>query len=106
MIPKDILAMPEEKNYDFRVRLDEIHKKDVRDYSIKAEETEYEISHICFKCENSFSSVVKIAMEDFIDFMIKSMGVGEGTEPNVILRLSDNLGEYNSYKGYKIEVDD
>ena len=106
MIPKDILEMQEEKNYDFRKRLDNIHKKNIRNHAIKAETDEYMFSHICFECEKDFGSVVKIAMEDFTDFMIKSMEVDSGTEANVILKLSDDLGEYNSYKGYRIEVGD
>ncbi len=106
MIPKDILAMREEKNYDFRKRMDEIHTKGLRDCNLKADVEDFEFTHIAFQCDEVFSSVVKIAMEDFMDYMVKSMGIEEGSEPNVILKLSDNLGEYNSYKGYRIEVDE
>ncbi len=105
MIPTDILAMKTEEEYEFRKRFDNIHKKDVRDYNLKPEPLDFTFESIGFNFDEDFSSVVTLAAEDFIDFMKTSMNIEKG-EANITLKLSSDLGEYNSYKGYRIEVTD
>lgn len=106
MIPNDILNMKNENNYDFRKRMDRIHTPDIRDFSLLAEDDELILSDIAFEYADEFGAVVQNAVLDFQDYMKCSMGVNKGKHTNIILRLSDNLGSYNCYKGYKVSVGD
>ena len=65
-----------EKNYEFRKKLIEIHKKDLRDYEIHSTSDEMEITDgyiIDISSENS--DVVLTAAKDFQDYMLISMNV-------------------------------
>lgn len=104
MIPEYIYQLKDEQKYDFRKRLDEIHQKNIRDLNLTPDSDEFEFKTISFKLEGDFSSVVELAVADFKDFMAKSMEVEEGGDANVIIKLSNDLGDYNAYKGYRITV--
>lgn len=106
MITNEIKNMKIEEKYDFRKRFDLIHTPDVVDVNVKPENDDFVFDHISFKFENEFSDVVKIASADFEDYMKTSMHVEKGGNANVILKLADDLGDYNSYKGYRIKVTD
>lgn len=93
-----------EERYDFRKRMTKGHTDLLRDTDAVCAEDEYEIkdgfSVIC----NIKSIVIENALADFYSFMEKSMGVKKGENGGVVLQISDDLGEYNTYKGYRIEA--
>lgn len=106
-----------EKHYDFRKKLLQIHKKDIRDFSLEAEKNEFVITdgmRICV--EKNASDVVMVAVKDFCDYMLTSMNISlvidkkgcladEGTINVRIAEKSENLGEGNGYMGSKITID-
>ncbi len=106
-----------EKHYDFRKKLLQIHKKDIRDFSLKAEKNEFVISdgmRICV--EKNASDVVMVAVKDFCDYMLTSMNVSlvidnkgcltdDGTIIVHIAEKSESLGKGNGYMGSKITID-
>mgnify|MGYP003313630720 CR=1 FL=1 len=102
-----------EKGYEFRERLLQIHKKNIRDYSIRVEADELVI------CNETVISipeddVIYTAAKDFVDFMLTSMNVSVMVKYNcenadISLRLkeeNENLEGGNGYMGYHISVDD
>ena len=106
-----------EKHYDFRKKLLQVHKKDIRDFSRKAEKNEFIISdgmRICV--EKNASDVVMVAVKDFCDYMLTAMDVSlmidqkgcfpeEGTIHVRIAPKNEDLGAGNGYMGSKITVD-
>ncbi|MBR2385510.1 MAG: hypothetical protein IKA99_07900 [Clostridia bacterium] len=102
-----------ENNYDFKVQLLEIHKKDIRDYSKKPLPTEYVIEEgIRIVMGKNPDEVVKTAAYDFCDYLMTSLGVSSmvtkeaGKGQNIILGLSNNLTIGNGYMGYRISFDE
>ncbi|MBQ5746975.1 MAG: hypothetical protein IIV81_03445 [Clostridia bacterium] len=95
-----------EERYDFRKRMTKGHTELKRDANTVCADNEIEI-----KCGFSFerednSIVIDNAVKDFCSFMKNSMAVEKGVNGGIVLRISDDLGDYNSYKGYRIEADD
>lgn len=106
-----------EKHYDFRKKLLQVHKKDIRDFSLIAEKNEFEITHGMRICvEKNASDVIMVAVKDFCDYMLTSMDVSlvidnkgcsddEGTINVRIAEKGEDLGEGNGYMGSKITID-
>ena len=103
-----------ENNYDFKVNLLGVHKKDVRDYNIKPRKDEYVFSDdVTLVCGISDSEVVYEAAKDFIDYLYVSMGISaalrkekaEGRK-DIIISYADDLTTGNGYMGYRITVGD
>ncbi len=107
--------LPKEKNYEFRKRMLEIHKKGIRDVSLTLDEKEFEIKNgMSVVIDKNASVVIETAAKDFIDYLYTSMDIsvilkkgtvadGEiyvGTKAEVSLEL----GEANSYKGFVVET--
>ncbi len=110
--------LKKEINYEFRQRMLEIHKKDVRDFSLTPNADEYEIKDMTVICiPKDAEDVAVVASQDFCDFLLKSMGVSamvkKGTvdkKDKIELFLAEekgiDLGEYKGYRGYRIDTDD
>ncbi len=106
-----------EKRYDFRKKMLEVHKKGLRDFSLIPNENELALvsgTKICI--EKDASEVIMVAVKDFCDYMLTSMDVSmlidtEGCkyeEGTINLRLKEDdedLGEGNGYMGSRITVD-
>ena len=109
--------MKNEKNYDFRKRMLNIHEKNIRDFGIKPQNNETVLSDECtiFVSENA-GEVILTSSRDFTEYLFTSMNVAamvkmgeyDGRENAVVIALakdcSVDLGEANSYRGYKICV--
>ena len=105
-----------EKNYDFRKRMLEIHKKDIRDFSFKPDENMYEVKDDLTVYIPDKSPVILNAAHDFVDYLFISMGisaiikVGNGKNENklkLVLSLAGedkDLGEAKGYRGFEINT--
>jgi len=104
-----------EKNYEFRKKLIEIHKKDLHDTTVLKKENEIEITDgfiVDVSCAES--DVVLTAAKDFADYMLISMNVSvmiskKKTEKKnrILVNIigdSVELGMANGYMGYKLCV--
>lgn len=95
-----------EERYDFRKRMVKGHTELFRDSDCVCGELETEIkSGFSFEREEK-SVVIDNAVADFYSFMKNSMATESGTNGGIVLRIADDLGDYNTYKGYRIEADD
>lgn len=107
-----------EKNYAFRMRMLEIHEKNIIDKCIAKKENEFEIKDgfSIFLPENC-GDVVMTAAKDFLDYLFTSMGIsallkyGESQDDNKIVikknfSTEDELGEAFGYRGYRIDTDE
>ena len=106
-----------EKNYEFRMRMLDIHEKNIRDKSITKKENEFEIKDgfsICIP--KNCGDVTLTAAKDFQDYLFTSMGIsallkyGEGRDDNTLVIKPDfgaeeDLGEAFGYRGYRIDTD-
>ena len=68
--------LKKEVNYEFRKRMLDIHKKDIRNFSLNVNSDEFEIKDgtVITVPENS-EEVSLVAAQDFADFMLTSMNV-------------------------------
>ncbi|MBE7037252.1 MAG: hypothetical protein E7403_08165, partial [Ruminococcaceae bacterium] len=103
-----------EKMYDFRKRLLTVHDSDVRNPKRKTKDNEFEITNgALIKISPKACDVVKIAANDFVDFLNVSMGVTAGVvnfgdDAIITLELAEDagvdLGEFASYKGFFVQT--
>ncbi len=107
-----------EKNYDFRKRMLEIHKKNIRNNKLAAKENEtvLEDGAIIYISENA-GEVAVTAAKDFADFLFTSMnisarikkGTAKAKENSVIVttvaETSADMGTANGYKGFRADID-
>ena len=107
--------MVKENPYDFKKELLQVHKKNVRNYSIKPDADEFEISDgiRIVMSDNDDKDVIMTAARDFIDYLFVSMGVSAmltkncaDDVPAIRLSLSQDIGEANGYMGYYITTDE
>lgn len=102
--------LKQENRYDFRKRMVSPHVPGKRDYSLLPDTDEFVLENgLYFVCAQDFSKVVTHAIEDFSKFLSVSMGVEvcqqhSAAAQAITLQLSDDLGDYNTYKGYRIAV--
>ncbi len=104
-----------EKNYDFRKRILEIHEKDVRDITRTVKENEYILpDKVVIGVLGKYTDVTTTAVYDFIDYLQKSMHISAGIKigaenADITVSLAEDagvdLGEYASYKGFRIDTD-
>ena len=67
----------QEKHYDFRIFLDEVHQKDLRDFTLKQRSDETEITaDWAIRIAENASDFVREAARDFSDYLFRSMEVG------------------------------
>ncbi len=110
--------LKKEVNYEFRKRMLEVHKKDIRDFSLTASAEEFEIKDaIVITVPENAQEVAFVAAQDFCDFLLKSMNVAAAVKKGeadmqrkIELFLAEDkgvdLGEYKGYRGYRIDTDE
>jgi len=112
------IELQQEKNYDFRKRMLKVHESDIRNYSLNINDDEFLIDDgINIIIPENASDVITTAAFDLTSFLFESMNVGAIVKkqnkpldkPCVFISLAcdvgEDLGEYASYKGYRINVD-
>lgn len=99
-----------EENFEFKKALEQIHKKNVRDFSV-IKGNDFEINEKTVLCTDISSDVVDNAIKDFAAYMQISMGIDniicKNTAPvsNYIkVVLNKNIGKASGYKGYRVTV--
>lgn len=98
-----------EKNYEFRKRLLNIHKKNIKDLSITAKDFEFEIRNgFTLILPEKYGDVTLTAAKDFVDYLFVSMEISAMISKNepidsncLILALNPSLE-----KDYIINVND
>ena len=112
-----IALLHTQQNYDFRKAMLEIHKKDLRDVSVKPGADEFEIKDgMKIVIDENASDVILTAAKDFADYLYTSMGVSvfvkKGTPADGEIyvatkaEINADLGSADSYKGFMAEVAD
>ena len=67
----------QEKHYDFRKFLDEVHRKDLRDFSLEPRSDETELTAgWSIRIPENASDFVRDAACDLADYLLKSMSIG------------------------------
>lgn len=109
--------LQKETNYEFRKRMMQVHKKDIRDDLLVAEESECELAEgaVIYVAKDAGDVILTAAM-DFVDYLFTSMGVSamlkkgkpENPANSVSIALAQDegvdLGEYAGYRGYRIDT--
>lgn len=105
--------MRKENKYDFQKRLLTVHLPDLRDFSRQRQDGEYMLSDCtAISMADNAGIVIQTAVLDFVDFLKTSMAVsanvvyGEDAPVKVALAADAgvDLGEYATYKGFRIDV--
>lgn len=103
--------LKQEKRYDFKKELLNIHKKDVRDFSLIKNDEEFELKNgIAIVLPEDCDDVIMTAAGDFQDYLLKSMRISsmltyeEISGQNITLILNQELDEASGYMGYRITV--
>jgi hypothetical protein len=100
--------LKEQKRYEFRQELLQIHKKDVVDERLVANNDEFVFTDGMFiSIPKDCSDVVRIAVEDFIDFLMVSMNVAvcvtkKQMDCQIQAKIGKNLGNADGYMGFRI----
>ncbi len=109
--------MKKEQNYEFRKRMLEVHKKNLRDDKAVLSENEMAIQDgfTIFVSENA-GDVILTAARDLVDYLFTSMklsarvkaGKYEGQENALVIALASeagvDLGDNAVYRGYRIDT--
>ncbi len=105
-----------EERYEFKKKLIEIHKRDLRNYELLPNENEIEITHgYPVDISSADSEVVLTAARDFADYMLISMNVSvllcrdkisERCIRVVINPDDETLDTAKGYMGYRLTVSD
>lgn len=109
--------LTKEQNYDFRKAMLQVHKKDLRDELIIPESDDFEITNgMSIVMPEDATEVIRTAVMDFADYLYTSMGVsvllktGVPEDGEIYVATKDqifcDLEGANSYKGFKVIVDD
>ena len=105
-----------EINYEFRHKMLDIHKKDIRDFSLMPAHNEIEIENgFIIDISRVYTDVVLTAAKDLQDYLLISMGVGviidtrgstSGKGRISVSLAPDKLDVGRGYMGYKLSFDD
>lgn len=108
--------MRKENAYDFQKRLLTIHEPNLRDFSRVQQEKEFMLpDHAAISVAADAGLVTRTAVEDFADFLKTSMSVSadvvyDDAAVQIKVTLAEaagvDLGEYASYKGFRINVNE
>lgn len=100
-----------EHKYQFREKIMELHKKNIRDFSLEPSVTEYVISDgFAIVLPETDDIVVETAAKDFVDYLFTSMQIcaritkNADTKNAVVLSFNKDIGEGSGYMGYRINV--
>ncbi|MBQ3557602.1 MAG: hypothetical protein IJA11_07410 [Oscillospiraceae bacterium] len=107
--------MHKERNYDFRKRLLQIHRKDLRDAAILPNENELVLDDgwwIVMPADAD--EITETVAKDFQDYLYTSMNLSamvtkcaeKATEKRIVLGINTDLGEHSVSRGYRITVED
>ncbi len=102
--------LKKEQRYEFRKRLMELHKPNIRNYDIVKAENEFEIKdNFSIILPENYDVITKTAAYDFSDYLLTSMnvcaGISKSAEDNYIkLSVNENIEEASGYMGYRINV--
>ena len=104
-----------EKKYDFRKRLLQIHQPDIRNTAYEKKDDEYMFADaVSISIPQSAEIVLRTAAWDFADFLNTSMGIRAGValeaadaaiSVDLAANTGEDLGEFATYKGFKITTD-
>ncbi len=104
--------MQPEKNYDFRKKMLAVHTPEIWDKSLLVTENDFVIADgISIVLPANASDVLQTAAKDLVNFLWISFGLSAKITYNnecalaIRLALSNDLGEYNAYKGYRLTID-
>lgn len=101
-----------EKKYQFKTDLLNIHKKDRRNFSLKADANEFELKNgFSIVVPEDASEVIMTAVRDFSDYLFTSMKVSNmialDAESNFVkISLNEDIEDASGYMGYRISVKD
>ena len=111
--------MKTEKNYEFRKRIANVHKKNIRNNNLTKNDDELELKDgLIIVMPAICSEVVYIAARDFCDYMLTSMNVSVsvksgmphiGYEQAIFVSVGENSANFGNCagkSGYYIDVDD
>lgn len=110
--------LKKEKNYEFRKRMLEVHKKNIRNNALLPNDNEIALSDgtIIYISENA-GDVITTAAKDFADYLFTSMnisayvkrGIAPSSENSVaVTTINENnvdMGTANGYKGFRADID-
>jgi len=92
------MELKKERKYEFRKRMRQVHKRDIRDLSVIKNEGDFEFSNgisICLPDE--YDEVIYTAAKDFTDYLFVSMGVSSricyGEEAALVLKVDKVIDE-------------
>ena len=107
--------LKKERNYEFRERMLEIHKKGIRDFSAEKSADEFEITDgILIAIGKNADIVTETAAKDFADFLLVSMEIGgavsvkenvKGAINVVAADKSIDMTDADTTKGFRIDTD-
>lgn len=106
-----MFGLNNERRYQFRERMMEIHRNNIRNFSLTPYQDEFVLAdRLYISIPDDADEVIRVAALDFVDFLRVSMGitafVSEDEEnASIVIETGNNLGEYACYKGYRIKVD-
>ena len=111
------LCSRNERNYQFRERLLEIHKKNIRNINALRKDNEFEFKDgLCIYLPVKCSDVVLTAAKDFEDYLFTSMNVSamlkcsEAPKGGNCLTIKadygseSELGDAFGYRGFRIDI--
>lgn len=111
--------LKKEKNYEFKKRMLEIHRKDIRDTALLPAEDEFEFADgVVIYIPEYADEVIYTAATDFVDYLFMSMNVSarikkgkpQSGERAVCITLAQyeniDLGDYMCYRGYRAEIEE
>lgn len=92
--------LKKERHYEFKNELLTLHKTDVRDYSVKKSDNEFQFeTGMKVVIDKSASDVIVTAAKEFVDFMFTSMDIS-------LLLVKGSFGDGEIYIGTKAELPD
>lgn len=99
--------LKEQKNYDFKSELLQIHKPNLRDYAKKPNTSDFIFDNGVAISYNLNSLVAYTAIIDFVDYLFTSMSVSAlivkgNITSGVTVTLNKNIGSASGYMGYRI----
>jgi len=111
--------LKQEKNYDFRKRMLEVHEKNIRDTNLLPTSQELEFSDgLTVVLPEDCDDIILTAAKDFIEYLFISMRLGamlksggaSGQGNEIVISLAKeagvNLEEAEGYRGYRIDTND
>lgn len=107
--------MKKENNYDFRKRMLQVHRKNIRDYDIHPDSDEQVLEDgFCVILPEVDDVVIETAARDFTEYLFTSMNVSamlcnadcKATKNYVRLQLNPNIEGADSELSYRITVND